>query len=158
MKRLFLVLAFLIAIATLCLGEAGRPLLLRNPTLSRTHIAFEYAGDLWLVGREGGEASRLTSGVGTESDPHFSPDGTLLNDTLLSYRIPAFSDAPAVMTCTIVENGDGPGPFGAKGCGEGGLAAIPAAIVNAVADAGVPMNTLPLTPERVWRRIQEIRK
>jgi CO/xanthine dehydrogenase Mo-binding subunit len=61
-----------------------------------------------------------------------------------------------MMTCTIVENSDGPGPFGAKGCGEGGLAAIPAAIVNAVADAGVPMNTLPLTPERVWRRIQEV--
>ena len=49
-----------------------------------------------------------------------------------------------------------PGPFGAKGCGEGALAAIPAAIVNALADAGVPMNALPLTPERVWRRIQEL--
>jgi CO/xanthine dehydrogenase Mo-binding subunit len=88
----------------------------------------------------------------------FAPDGTLLNDTLLDYRIPAFSDAPAVMECTIVENGDGPGPFGAKGCGEGALAAVPAAIVNAVADAGVPMNTLPLTPERVWRRIQQLKE
>jgi hypothetical protein len=28
--------------------------------------------------------------------------------------------------------------------------------VNAVADAGVPMNVLPLTPERVWRKIQEL--
>ena len=80
------------------------------------------------------------------------------NDTLLSYRIPAFTDLPALMTCTIVENGDGPGPFGAKGCGEGALAAIPAAIVNALADAGVPMNTLPLSPERVWQRIQELRR
>ena len=60
------------------------------------------------------------------------------------------------MKCSIVENGDGPGPFGAKGCGEGALAAIPAAIVNALADADVPMNTLPLTPERVWRRIQDL--
>jgi CO/xanthine dehydrogenase Mo-binding subunit len=86
----------------------------------------------------------------------YTPDGILLNDTLLDYRIPSFEDMPASMTCTIVENGDGPGPFGAKGCGEGVLAAIPAAIVNALADAGVPMNTLPLTPERVWRRIQEL--
>jgi len=86
----------------------------------------------------------------------YTPDGILLNDTLLDYRIPSFGDMPASMTCTIVENGDGPGPFGAKGCGEGVLAAIPAAIVNALADAGVPMNTLPLTPERVWRRIQEL--
>ena len=87
----------------------------------------------------------------------FAPDGMLLNDTLLSYRIPAFRDIPPAMHCSIVENGDGPGPFGAKGCGEGALAAIPAAVVNALADAGVPMNTPPLTPERVWRRIQDLR-
>ncbi len=88
----------------------------------------------------------------------YTADGILLNDTLLDYRVPSFEDMPAVMSCTIVENGDGPGPFGAKGCGEGVLAAIPAAIVNALADAGVPMTTLPLTPERVWRRIQELKQ
>ncbi|MDA8077009.1 MAG: hypothetical protein M0Z40_17665, partial [Actinomycetota bacterium] len=48
----------------------------------------------------------------------------------------------------------GPGPFGAKGCGEGAFAAMPAAIVNALADAGVQMTELPLTPERVWKKIQ----
>jgi CO/xanthine dehydrogenase Mo-binding subunit len=85
----------------------------------------------------------------------YTDDGVLLNDTLLDYRIPATEDLPEKMTCIIVENGDGPGPFGAKGCGEGVLAAIPAAIVNALADAGVSMTELPLTPERVWRRIQE---
>ncbi|HDH27000.1 MAG TPA: xanthine dehydrogenase family protein molybdopterin-binding subunit, partial [Actinobacteria bacterium] len=85
----------------------------------------------------------------------YTDDGVLLNDTLLDYRIPATEDVPEKMTCIIVENGDGPGPFGAKGCGEGVLAALPAAIVNALADAGVSMTELPLTPERVWRRIQE---
>ena len=85
----------------------------------------------------------------------YTDDGVLLNDTLLDYRIPATEDLPEKMTCIIVENGDGPGPFGAKGCGEGVLAAIPAAIVNALADAGVSMTELPLTPERVWRRIQQ---
>ena len=59
------------------------------------------------------------------------------------------------MRSIIVENADGPGPYGAKGCGEGALAAVPAAIVCALADAGVAMNELPLTPERVWRRIRE---
>ena len=83
--------------------------------------------------------------------------GVLANDTLLDYRIPTFEDVPGEMTCVIVENEDGPGPFGAKGCGEGALAAIPAALVNALADAGVPMNELPLTPERVWRRIQQLK-
>ena len=85
-------------------------------------------------------------------------DGLLLNDTLLDYRVTSFEDLPDEMTCVIVENGDGPGPYGAKGCGEGALAAVPAAIVNALADAGVPMTDLPLTPERVWRRIQELKK
>src|SRR5581483_3038290 len=51
-------------------------------------------------------------------------------------RVPSFEDLPDEMTCVIVENGDGPGPYGAKGCGEGALAAVPAAIVNALADAG----------------------
>jgi CO/xanthine dehydrogenase Mo-binding subunit len=85
-------------------------------------------------------------------------DGLLLNDTLLDYRVPSFEDLPDEMTCVIVENEDGPGPYGAKGCGEGAFAAVPAAIVNALADAGVPMSELPLTPERVWRRIQELEK
>ncbi len=85
-------------------------------------------------------------------------DGLLLNDTLLDYRVPSFEDLPDEMTCVIVENEDGPGPYGAKGCGEGALAAVPAAVVNALADAGVPMTELPLTPERVWRRIQELKK
>ena len=84
-------------------------------------------------------------------------DGLLLNQTLLDYRVPTFEDVPEQMTCVIVENGDGPGPYGAKGCGEGSLAAVTAAIVTAVADAGVPMTELPLTPERVWRRIQELK-
>jgi CO/xanthine dehydrogenase Mo-binding subunit len=109
-----------------------------------------------LVARQDEGATLQGIGNALFEEMHFAPDGMLLNDTLLSYRIPAFRDVPAAMDCSIVENGDGPGPFGAKGCGEGALAAVPAAIVNALADAGVPMNTLPLTPERVWRRIQEL--
>src|SRR5439155_1225777 len=44
-------------------------------------------------------------------------EGLLLNDTLLDYRIPSFEDLPDGMTCVIVENGDGPGPYGANGGG-----------------------------------------
>jgi CO/xanthine dehydrogenase Mo-binding subunit len=84
--------------------------------------------------------------------------GLLQNETLLDYRVPTFRDVPDEMTCVIVENGDGPGPYGAKGCGEGALAAVTAAVATALADAGVPMTELPLTPERVWRRIRELEK
>ncbi len=80
-------------------------------------------------------------------------DGRVINDSLLEYRVPRISDLPGSMRSIVVENGDGPGPYGAKGCGEGALAAVPAAIVCALADAGVPMQELPLTPERVWRAL-----
>ena len=59
-------------------AAADEPLLLQKPTLSKTHIVFAYAGDLWSVPREGGDAVRLTSGTGTETDPAFSPDGKLV--------------------------------------------------------------------------------
>lgn len=54
------------------------PLLLRTPTVSRTHVVFSFAGDLWSVERAGGEARRLTSGQGRATDPSFSPDGALV--------------------------------------------------------------------------------
>src|SRR5438046_10309939 len=50
--------------------------LLRHPTVSRDSVAFEYAGDLWVVSRSGGQARRLTSTPGAEIDPYFSPDGS----------------------------------------------------------------------------------
>src|SRR5436190_13188921 len=55
-------------------GQGTR--LLRHPTVSRDSVAFEYAGDLWVVGRSGGPARRLTSTQGVEIDPYFSPDGS----------------------------------------------------------------------------------
>jgi tricorn protease len=68
----------------LALGAAGgaaaadKPLLLQQPTLSQDRIVFAMADDLWAVGREGGVAERLTTGVGVEKDPYFSPDGSLV--------------------------------------------------------------------------------
>ena len=50
--------------------------MLRYPAVSKTQIAFVYAGDIWLVGKEGGSAFRLTSSPGEESFPRFSPDGS----------------------------------------------------------------------------------
>ncbi|HET9785080.1 MAG TPA: protease, partial [Terriglobales bacterium] len=54
----------------------GTPLLVRDPSLSRTQIAFAFGGSLWTVGRNGGTAVRLTAGPGIQSHPIFSPDGT----------------------------------------------------------------------------------
>ncbi len=48
---------------------------LRDPDVGPDAIVFVHANDLWLVGRDGGDARRLTSDVGAESEPAFSPDG-----------------------------------------------------------------------------------
>jgi tricorn protease len=55
--------------------DSGGTRLLRQPTVSATQVAFEYGGDIWVVGRSGGEARRLTATPAIETDPHFSPDG-----------------------------------------------------------------------------------
>jgi len=52
--------------------------MLRQPAVSDAHIAFVHANDIWLSGRDGGSARRLTSADGAETDPAFSPDGEWL--------------------------------------------------------------------------------
>src|SRR5439155_27120706 len=49
-----------------------------HPAMNKTEIVFSYAGDLWRVPREGGAATRLTSGPGFETEAVFSPDGKTL--------------------------------------------------------------------------------
>ncbi len=63
--------------ATAALFADGRTLF-RSPAVSKTHIVFAYADDLWIVPRAGGEAARLTTGQGSESNPVFSPDGSMV--------------------------------------------------------------------------------
>ena len=81
--------------------------------------------------------------------------GTLMNANLVSYRVPRAEDVPARLESLFVENGDGAGPFGAKGVGEGSLVPVSPAIANALARlTGVRLHELPLTPERVWRALR----
>jgi tricorn protease len=74
------ILTFLLSLGTYCIcsAQTNAPTLLQKPAVNRTHIVFVYAGDLWIVGRAGGDAKRLTTGVGAETDPIFSPDGTMI--------------------------------------------------------------------------------
>ena len=52
--------------------------LLNDPAISKRNIAFVYAGDLWIANLDGTSVRRLTSDVGLESHPAFSPDGSLV--------------------------------------------------------------------------------
>ena len=82
--------------------------------------------------------------------------GRIRNLGALDYRIPTSKDTPLILESILIENGDGPGPYGSKGAGEGGILAVAAAVGAAVNQAaGVRIRDLPLTPERVWRAIAE---
>jgi tricorn protease len=77
MRRIVCALA--LALVFTGVGRADtseKPLLLQKPTISQGQVAFVFAGDLWVVGKSGGEAKRLTSDIGLEFSPIFSPDGT----------------------------------------------------------------------------------
>ena len=56
--------------------DAGGTRLLRTPTVSASHIAFAYGGNIWIVDKAGGDARRLTSFAGESSNPQLSPDGS----------------------------------------------------------------------------------
>ena len=76
-------------------------------------------------------------------------DGMLMNPGLLEYRSPSSVESPEIEPI-IVESVDPEGPFGAKECSEGSLAATIPAIANAIYDAvGVRLHESPFTPERV---------
>ena len=85
--------------------------------------------------------------------------GRIQNLGALDYRIPTTKDMPLEMASLVVENEDGPGPYGAKGTGESGLLSTAPAVASAVHDAvGVVVRDLPLTPERIWRALQELER
>ncbi|MDP3354090.1 MAG: peptidase S41, partial [Flavobacteriaceae bacterium] len=52
--------------------------LISDPAISKTHIAFIYAEDLWIANKDGSNPRRLTVDEGLESNPIFSPDGSLI--------------------------------------------------------------------------------
>ena len=105
---------------------------------------------------EGQEEGAVAQGIGhTMFEALEWEDGMLMNDSMLEYRVPRISDMPTYMHGELAEAEDGPGPFGLKGAGEGGLIPVGGAVANAVFDAtGVRIRELPLTPERVWRAIR----
>ena len=74
----YLIAALLPLCASIAVRAESPRLLLQKPAMNESAIVFGYADDLWRVNRTGGEAVRLTAGIGVESDPVFSPDGALI--------------------------------------------------------------------------------
>ena len=76
--RLPALVAAFAMIAAFAHAQSAERHILQHPALSKDLIAFGYAGDLWTVPRAGGRATRLTVGVGIETSPAFSPDGSTI--------------------------------------------------------------------------------
>lgn len=84
-------------------------------------------------------------------------EGQLFNPSFLDYRLPTSLDSPP-LTVGLVHSMEPRGPFGAKEAGEGTVAGVLAAVANAVFNAtGVRIKSLPITPDKVLRELEEIR-
>src|SRR5918993_459860 len=113
-----------------------------------------------LVQAEGQDEGAAIQGLGhTLFESLQYENGQPLNANLVDYRVPRFTDMPAHLDSALIENEDGPGPYGAKGMGESGIVSIAPAIGNAIFQAtGVRIRTLPLTPERIWRALNNAKR
>ncbi|MWD26491.1 molybdopterin-dependent oxidoreductase [Aquicoccus sp. SCR17] len=112
-----------------------------------------------LVCRGQDEGAALM-GLGQALYERMIHDGTrLVNGEALMYRVPLAEDLPEVFEAITQEQGHGPGPFGAKGMGEGAMLPVASAVANAIEEAvGVRLTELPLTPERVLSALVEAGK
>lgn len=89
------------------------------------------------------------------TEEYIFKDGHMLNPSFLDYRLPTALDVPMIDT-HLVEVPASDGPYGVRGVGEAGIVPPPAALANAIYRAvGVRMTELPMTPERVWRALQQ---
>ncbi|MFY9919245.1 MAG: molybdopterin cofactor-binding domain-containing protein, partial [Mycobacterium sp.] len=103
---------------------------------------------------EGGVAQAI--GFALTENFHVDDNGVMVNPNLRSYRIPTYADIPRTEVL-IVESADSVGPMGAKGIAESNVNPVAPALANALHDAtGVRYRELPLTPERIYRRLSEV--
>jgi CO/xanthine dehydrogenase Mo-binding subunit len=123
------------------------------------HVTVSDVGKALHPGQvRGQDEGAAVMGLGHTLMEHYIYDdrGRLRNLGAIDYRIPTSMDLPLSMESDVIENADGPGPYGAKGMSEGALLCVAPAVAAAVRDAtGVVIRDLPLTPERVWQALQE---
>jgi carbon-monoxide dehydrogenase large subunit len=90
----------------------------------------------------------------------YDAQGQIMTATLVDYLVPSACEIPPLHV-THIESASPTTLGGFRGMGEGGTIGAPAAIANAVADAlsplGIEINELPITPERLFRLIEEAR-
>ncbi len=85
----------------------------------------------------------------------YDKEGQPLNGSFTDYLLPTAETIPILLTTSTTVPST-VNPLGAKGIGESGTIIAPPSFANAVSDAvGADMNTLPMTPERIWKALQK---
>jgi CO/xanthine dehydrogenase Mo-binding subunit len=104
---------------------------------------------------QGGIAQGIGYALG--EDLLFDASGTMLNPSMVDYQVPTAPEVPLIEAKLLtLESHDPAHPLQNKGIGESGVTPAAAAIANAVYDAiGVPLTSLPLTPEKVFGALTE---
>jgi carbon-monoxide dehydrogenase large subunit len=128
-------------------------------------IAYRAVDDMGIVINpmivEGQIQGGVAQGVGQALTERcaYDANGQLLSGSFMDYALPRADEVPEVVSEFDESQPCAHNPLGAKGCGEAGSIAAPAAIVNAVLDALAPLGVtdleMPLTPDRVWRVIED---
>ncbi|HEX8836638.1 MAG TPA: PDZ domain-containing protein [Candidatus Acidoferrum sp.] len=100
----WVLLALIVAgVSPISLAQPQKPLLLRDPAVSKLQVAFSYSGSIWVANRDGSNVHRLTTG-GHEEKPSFSPDGSQIaftgdyDGTHGVYVVPAAGGEPRRLT------------------------------------------------------------
>jgi len=105
----------------------------------------------------------LAQGIGQAlyEEVRYDAEGQLTNGSFMDYCMPRAADLPNfkvgnhVTPCTH-------NPIGVKGVGECGAIGVPPAVINAIIDALTPLGvtdmSMPATPEKIWRAIQDAKK
>ena len=118
-----------------CAMDVGKVI---NPRLARGNV----------VG-----AMAMALGFATTEGFIFDEEARALNYQIRDFKIPRLGEEPEY-DVSFVETPQEDGPYGARGLGEQGVLGIPGAVANAISRAiGKPVNSLPITPERVWRTL-----
>jgi CO/xanthine dehydrogenase Mo-binding subunit len=127
-------------------------------TLTKVAVVADTGKVLHLGSARGQVEGGAVMGIGLALNEELVySDGALQNGDALQYRLPMMHDIPEDFTTDLIENGDGPGPFGSKGMAQTSIPCLTPAINNAIRDAiGVHLTSAPLTPEKVLRALGKL--
>ena len=132
-------------------------------TLSRYIVAEDCGRIINPMIVEGQVHGAVAQGIGAalHEEVVYDDTGQLLTTSLADYGIPVASEVPFIRTLHLeTESPSTVGGF--RGMGEGGTIGAPAAVANALADAlalfSVKIFELPMTPERLFRLIESVKR